>query len=144
MIDSLGPRKFKDMCDSGWLVPPELRAQDAVAAAYLRSRPEIVPDRIGVIGFLHGGSSALAAASARVTPFQAAIAFYPYCPAATDRIRFSTDTLIHDDRRGQHRPAACASDQGLSRRRARLRCRRPGPLVGQRSSDAGKIGRAHV
>jgi dienelactone hydrolase len=102
IVDSFHPRKFNEVCDVGWLVPPELRAQDAFnAASYLRTRPDILPDRIGVIGFSHGGSSTMIAAlSDKVPvdrggrPFQAAVAYYPHCQMIYGQSRFGTDTLI--------------------------------------------------
>jgi len=101
VVDSLRPRKLGDICATGWLLSSEVRAQDAFnAAAYLRTLPEIDGDRVGLMGFSHGGSSAIAAALAEpgpddsaARPFQAAVAFYPYCPTAIPT-RFSTDLLI--------------------------------------------------
>jgi len=101
VVDSLGPRKLGDICAAGWLLSSEVRAQDAFnAAAYLRTLPEIDGDRVGVIGFSHGGSATIAAALAEPGPadsaarqFQAAVAFYPHCPTALPT-RFSTDLLI--------------------------------------------------
>ena len=74
--------------------PPELdevtiRPLDAYGAlTYLRSRPDVLPGRIGLLGWSNGGSSTLAAMS-RDTPgiaapkpatgFRAALAFYPAC-----------------------------------------------------------------
>ena len=97
IVDSLGPRNFRDICDAGWLVPPDLRARDAFsAAAYLRTRPDIVADRIGVIGFSHGGSSTISAAltNDQGRPFQAAVAYYPYCRTQAPQAHFDTDLLI--------------------------------------------------
>jgi dienelactone hydrolase len=55
------------------------RAGDAIAAkAYLQSLPNIAKDRIGLVGFSHGGGAALAAASS----FNAVVAFYPWCNGA--------------------------------------------------------------
>jgi dienelactone hydrolase len=78
-----------------------VRAQDAFnAASYLRTLPEVAGDRVGVIGFSHGGSATIAAALAEpgaadsaARQFQAAVAFYPHCPTALPT-RFSTDLLI--------------------------------------------------
>jgi dienelactone hydrolase len=101
IVDSLRPRKLADICESGWLLTAELRAQDAFGAAtYLRTRPEIDGGRIGVIGFSHGGASAIAAALAQPgqsspprQPFRAAVAYYPHCPTSM-ATRFATDLLI--------------------------------------------------
>jgi len=97
IVDSLRPRNIQGICDVGWLVPPDLRARDAFsAAAYLRTRPDIVTDRIGVIGFSHGGSSTISAVLTidRGQPFQAAVAYYPYCGMQAPQGHFDTDLLI--------------------------------------------------
>jgi dienelactone hydrolase len=100
VVDSLGPRKLGDICANGWFLSSEARAQDAFnAASYLRTLPDVDRDRIGVIGFSHGASSTIAAALAdpgpadKGRPFQAAVAYYPYCPTALPK-RFATDLLI--------------------------------------------------
>jgi len=99
VVDSFGPRHVRTVCTRGRLVPPELRARDALAAAdYLRSRPDVQPGRIGLIGFSHGGWTVLKTVLARdagvtVThPFAAAVAFYPGCQVP--RSELLTDTLI--------------------------------------------------
>jgi dienelactone hydrolase len=102
IIDSFRPRRLQEVCETGWLVPPELRAQDAFnAARYLRDLPQIQADRVGVIGFSHGGSSVVLAARAgqvpterRGLPFQAAVAYYPGCPMVSPPVRLTTDLLI--------------------------------------------------
>jgi dienelactone hydrolase len=99
LVDSFRPRGVASVCNEGMLVPPRLQAQDAfAAAAYLRSRSDVVGGRIGVIGFSHGGWAVLNAVQAglarpaKVPRFAAAVAFYPGCdpPAAP----IETDTLI--------------------------------------------------
>jgi dienelactone hydrolase len=99
LVDSFRPRGVTTVCNHGMTVPPATQAQDAFAAAqYLRGRPDISGDRIGVIGFSHGGWAVLhavlgdGAAAVDGRPFAAAIAFYPGCekPAAP----LVTDTLI--------------------------------------------------
>ena len=71
------------------------------AAIYLRTRPDILPDRIGVIGFSHGGTTTLWAAIGEAVPtsrggrpFQAAVAYYPGCSGGTMVTPFATDMLI--------------------------------------------------
>jgi len=96
LVDGFGPRGFakgfpRFSYDSR---PPELdevtiRPLDAYGAlAYLRSRPDVVPDRIGLLGWSNGGSATIAAMSVdrrgmrAPTPangFRAALAFYPAC-----------------------------------------------------------------
>jgi dienelactone hydrolase len=99
LVDSFGPRNVKTVCNRGRDVPPELRAQDALAAAdYLRTLPDVQANRIGVIGFSHGGWTVLKVvlsgdAGVKVTrPFAAAVAFYPGCEPP--RSALLTDTLI--------------------------------------------------
>jgi carboxymethylenebutenolidase len=96
LVDGFGPRGFPQgfgrfSYDSR---PEELsemtvRPLDAAGAlAYLRARPDVVPDRIGLQGWSNGGSTVLATVSpvAPATPaltpatgFRAALAFYPGC-----------------------------------------------------------------
>jgi dienelactone hydrolase len=99
--DSFSPRGITSVCDAGRSpITFATRAADAFAAAdYLRRRPDIDPDRIGVIGFSHGGSTVLAtigvfaAQRNAVTPFRAAVALYPGCRADA-KIKLATDTLL--------------------------------------------------
>jgi len=99
VVDSFRPRGISSVCNYGMLVPPQLQAVDAFnAAAYLRGHPQVAGDRIGVIGFSHGGWAVLkavltdTASRAAARPFVAAVAFYPGCdPPQSPLI---TDTLI--------------------------------------------------
>lgn len=96
LVDGFGPRGYPQGFPrfSYARRPPRLnevtvRPLDAYGAlAYLRSRPDVLPDRIGLMGWSNGGSAALAAISAdapavrRPTPatgFRAALVFYPGC-----------------------------------------------------------------
>ena len=94
LVDSFGPRgypqgfprfSYKDR-------PKELdevtvRPLDAYGAlAYLRTRPDVAPDRIGLQGWSNGGSAALATMApdspgraANMPGFRAALVFYPGC-----------------------------------------------------------------
>jgi len=102
IVDSFGPRNQRRICDSGDFIPARVRAQDAHnATIYLRTLPNIQADRIGIIGFSHGGSTTLWAAigeeipvdrSAR--PFQAAVAYYPTCSGKALVGPYVTDVLI--------------------------------------------------
>jgi len=87
LVDSLGPRGKHDVCTGG---PPTFhdRALDALGAlAYLRTRPDIDPARIAVLGWSHGGGSAIEAntkglaAEAKLPGggFRAAIGLYAAC-----------------------------------------------------------------
>ncbi len=86
-LDSFGPRGVTEACTDYVRVSPSVRAKDAHAAqAYLASLPFVDPDRIGVLGWSHGGITVLEAIAnpylnepPRADPFAAAIAFYPFC-----------------------------------------------------------------
>ncbi len=76
IVDSFRSRGLSNVCNRGAILPPSVRAGDAIAARnYLRSLPNIAKGRIGLIGFSHGGWAALAAAGS----FNAVVAFYPWC-----------------------------------------------------------------
>ena len=99
LVDSFRPRGFRNVCNQGMQVPPLLQAADAFAAAsWLRGKPFVIPGRIGVIGFSHGGWAVMKAvlqstvAGDGGTPFQAAVAFYPGCERSASPL--STDTLM--------------------------------------------------
>lgn len=99
LIDSFSPRGFRQVCNHGELVPPGLQAADAFAgAAYLRARPDPRLERVGVIGFSHGGWAVLKAVLAGVArpanqpPLAAAVAYYPGCDRPASPLE--TDTLI--------------------------------------------------
>lgn len=83
-VDSFGPRGATSCSDFDQLLElPKRRAQDAYAAkTFLSGLPYVKPDRIGIMGWSHGGWTVLAALNAGktgVSPFQAAVAFYPFC-----------------------------------------------------------------
>ena len=102
IVDSFGPRNQRSICESVDLIPVDVRGLDAHnAAIYLRTLPNIQADRIGIVGFSHGGGSTLwAAIDERIPvdrggrPFQAAVAYYPWCSAGTIVLPFATDVLI--------------------------------------------------
>ena len=102
LIDSFGPRGFQEICNRGLLVPPEAQARDAFdGAAYLRAAPQVHAQRVGVIGFSHGGWAVLKAVLAGLVrrpnepAFAAAVAFYPGCdPRDPPGRPLETDTLI--------------------------------------------------
>jgi dienelactone hydrolase len=87
IIDSFSSRGLKQVCDGSRALPGPERARDAfAAAAYLRSRPDIDGGRIGVLGYSHGGWTALntapekRVAEAGQPQFRAIVALYPFCP----------------------------------------------------------------
>lgn len=99
VVDSFRPRGVTNVCNHGMDIRPSLQAADGFAAAdYLRSLPTVRADRIGVIGFSHGGWAVLKAvltetvARDHAVPFAAAVAFYPGCDPPGSPL--ATDTLI--------------------------------------------------
>ena len=101
IVDSFRPRRQNTVCNFGG-VSYRIRGQDAFnAASYLRTLPYVMPDRIGVIGFSHGGSGAIWASLPIEVPtdrggraFQAAVAYYPECNPNPPRVDSATDLLI--------------------------------------------------
>jgi dienelactone hydrolase len=87
LVDSFTPRLQTNICHEGFRVDPQYaRMPDAYAArAYLARQPFVDPQRIGLMGWSHGGWTTLYAVDSiyltrlHVTPFQVAIAFYPVC-----------------------------------------------------------------
>ena len=97
LVDGFGPRGYPQGFPrfSYHRRPPEVdevtqRPLDAYGAlAYLRTRSDVMPDRIGLQGWSNGASATLAAmagigapGAANATPeaaFRAALAFYPAC-----------------------------------------------------------------
>jgi dienelactone hydrolase len=103
VLDSFGPRGVENVCGTADRVSPRLRAEDAfAAAAYLRGRADVAAERVSAIGFSHGGSTALVAASRSAverngaTPFAALVAFYPWCPLGGAPIASPVLVLIGD------------------------------------------------
>jgi dienelactone hydrolase len=87
VINSLTPRHLRQVCDGSRALPGPERAKDVFAgAAYLRTRSDIDDKRIAVLGYSHGGWTALNAATAERTEregapaFRAIVALYPFCP----------------------------------------------------------------
>ena len=84
-VNSFGPRGKSNLSAPGksHIVQPYRRAKDAYGAKlYLESLHFVNPNRIAVMGWSHGGMSALEAVEINEpssSPFQACIAFYPYC-----------------------------------------------------------------
>jgi dienelactone hydrolase len=96
LVDGFGPRGFpQGFGPHSYADRPEalnevtIRPLDAYGAlAYLRSRPDVRPDRIGLQGWSNGGSAGLATMATDApgirqptaqTGFRAAVIFYPAC-----------------------------------------------------------------
>jgi dienelactone hydrolase len=87
ILDSFTSRGIDNVCEHGLAFSGAERARDAfAAAAWLRERSDIDRERIGLLGYSHGGWTALAAARANLAkksgtaPFAAIVAYYPNCP----------------------------------------------------------------
>lgn len=99
IVDSFSSRGISNVCGRGLQFSGPARAKDALAAAaWLRTRPDIDPARIGALGYSHGGWTALAAARASIAeksgtkPFAAIVAYYPNCPPVAPPL--ATDVQI--------------------------------------------------
>ncbi|WP_376957628.1 dienelactone hydrolase family protein [Azospirillum sp. A26] len=104
MVDSFGPRDVEEVCTTA-LKDRTVRAtverkRDAWAAlAFLRKRPEVDHDRIGLIGWSQGASTVMVAygagedgpAGTEEGGFRAAVAFYPGCKAALSKEDWQPD-----------------------------------------------------
>lgn len=96
MIDSFSPRGERELCTQPMRqrrIDQTQRRRDALGAlAWLAGREEVDPQRVGLIGWSHGGSTVLAAtnlahAEVRAANSRAAlaVAFYPGCSAELAR-----------------------------------------------------------
>jgi dienelactone hydrolase len=102
-VDSLGPRGLGDICANVVQLPFHTRAHDAYDAKFYLSGLSFVDrNRIGLMGWSHGGCGTLASVSKSNyvafaafvkknseppngwVPFRAAVAFYPYCTGQLD------------------------------------------------------------
>jgi dienelactone hydrolase len=98
MPDSFGPRGVSEVCTGAY---PKVRASrervgDAYGAlAYLQALPFVRTDRVGIIGWSHGGGAVLHAMAMPSLPsrirgdFRVAIAFYPPCRRLLERRDFA-------------------------------------------------------
>jgi dienelactone hydrolase len=104
--DSFGPRGVGKVCASGRVTELD-RIPDAYAAAdYLRTLPDVRPDRIGVIGYSHGAGviTALVSHPPLSKPFQAAVAYYPNCNSRPRQV--NAPTLVLSGQNDDWDPAA--------------------------------------
>jgi len=100
-VDSFGPRGDSFICSNDDLMKKYVpkRAMDAHdAQSYLAGLRFVDPKRIAVVGWSHGALSVIAAVSEmpgkNVVPFQASIAFYPYCYKTLDDLNAPLLILI--------------------------------------------------
>lgn len=106
IIDSFGPRGIDEACEgrNRFVASEATRARDAHAGkTFLASMPFVDSEHIGVVGWSHGADAAMIAISNdarqepnRDDPFQAAVAFYPYCPFELRRLDAPLLILIGD------------------------------------------------
>lgn len=92
LVDSFTPRATTEICTtplSKRVIHNEQRWLDAYGALdYLKTRADVLSDKVGAIGFSHGGTNALEIMDANLAPyvarqkgFAAAVAMYPGCIA---------------------------------------------------------------
>jgi dienelactone hydrolase len=100
-VDSFGPRGDSFICSNDELMKKYVpkRAMDAYdAQSYLAGLRFVDPKRIAVMGWSHGALSTIASVSEtpgkNVVPFQASIAFYPYCYKTLDDLNAPLLILI--------------------------------------------------
>ena len=99
-LDSFRPRGVSNICTDWNLIVGMLgtRAQDAYEAkSYLSNISYIDRNRIGVMGWSHGGTTILDTITRSVandSPFKAAVAFYPYCYRSLSNLKSPVLILI--------------------------------------------------
>jgi dienelactone hydrolase len=84
LVDSFASRGIDEVCTGRHMLSPVRdRADDARGALrYLQSRPEVRPDRIGLVGWSNGAAATLSVLfdeGSAARDFRAAVAFYPNC-----------------------------------------------------------------
>jgi dienelactone hydrolase len=113
-VDSFTPRGAQGISDNSPEVSPLARSHDAFAAkAYLCGLPFVDQQKIGVLGWSHGSWALMLAIDRyyrdkRVTPFKAAVAFYPYCPTL---VQPDTPVLVLIGREDDMTPVGLAEAQ---------------------------------
>lgn len=92
--DSFGPRGVDSICNTRErrIVPRERGADAAAAADWLAAQPFVDKDRIALLGWSNGGSSALWAVGGAHKPesgeWRTAIAFYPGCRVPSESTKW--------------------------------------------------------
>lgn len=122
--DSFSPRGSRNIMTSTSSVTPHIRLWDVVGAAeYLAEQSFVAKDRIGVIGFSHGGWTIMKliqeVVMASAYGIKAAVAYYPLCDATADR-KIAVPTLIligaKDDWTPASRCTALVADSAVARK----------------------------
>ncbi len=88
--DSFGPRGFGKLQTNVDAVGPVQRVQDTIGTAeFLATLPYVQKDRIGVLGFSHGGWTIMKGVQENAFwesyGIRGAVAYYPYCTAPNDK-----------------------------------------------------------
>jgi dienelactone hydrolase len=116
VVDSFRGRGLGEVCTTGALRSTQ-RIPDAYGALrILATHPRIARDRIALIGFSHGGLTALSAGTtwareryvrAGESPFRAVVSFYPACNGrSTQRTSVAAPIRIHVGELDDWTPAA--------------------------------------
>jgi len=82
--DSFNPRGTNAVCTTPNVVTPNMRVSDIAGALdFLATRPEVIRDRIGLIGHSHGGATTLRSVQKtfdlKARGLRGAVAYYPGC-----------------------------------------------------------------
>jgi len=102
IVDSFGPRGVGRVCGHSFRVSAYERAADAYGAAiHLKQLPYVDSEKIGLMGFSHGGWTGIKAVqknfpytiNMETIPFKAAVLFYPSCYYENDQY-IAIPTLI--------------------------------------------------
>ena len=107
LIDSLGPREIEETCDNPMNLPPSVRQLDALGGLkYLRTLASVDGQRVALVGWSHGGWTALKVISANGMwryidlpggNFMGAATFYPWCVTSSYLVQPSLVMIGSDD-----------------------------------------------
>jgi dienelactone hydrolase len=115
LVDSFGPRGKTQICDQLDYISTTVRTQDAYdAKSYLQKLAFVNGNNISIVGWSHGGITALQVATRlnEASPFNAVVAFYPYCPLLLPS--HNTPLLILIGEKDDWCPAARCSNMVLT------------------------------
>jgi dienelactone hydrolase len=122
VLDSFHGRKLTEVCSNAFKLTGTQRVPDAYGAlAVLQTHPRLDPRRIALMGFSHGGSLTMGAATqwAKQTflpadrpGFRAFLPFYPYCNAAyPEALAVSAPLRVHTGEADDWTPAKPCAEQ---------------------------------